>query len=256
MLIEPGARGRQAPSHGGPGARCVTRSRQGQGPGGRHVNEVELSRATRLLPLAVIAAAVVPVRVGADDRLRVHPARRREPLCAQGGADRHGNALIVLAVFAIGALAIAVFTGSKPAAIAVAACGGVALLIFLIGDLRVANARLAQRGVRPARRLVHRRAGGPAGRLLARDGRLARADGHRDRPGDHDAGPAAGPAPAPARPADRRARSGHHRVGARRPLRRTPKLSERREGTARAPHPAAANAPARLMPPAARSYQR
>ena len=64
-----------------------------------------------------------------------------EPLCAQGGADRHGNALIVLAVFAIGALVIAIFTGSKPAAIAVAACGGVALLIFLIGDLRVANAQ-------------------------------------------------------------------------------------------------------------------
>jgi hypothetical protein len=104
------------------------------------LNEVELSRATRLLPLAVIAAAVC---LFASELMTVFDFTPpgAEPLCAQGGADRHGNALIVLAVFAIGALAIAIFTGSKPAAIAVAACGGVALLIFLIGDLRVANAQ-------------------------------------------------------------------------------------------------------------------
>ena len=104
------------------------------------MNEVELSRATRLLPLAVIAAAVC---LFASELMTVFDFTPpgAEPLCAQGGADRHGNALIVLAVFAIGALAIAIFTGSKPAAIAVGACGGVALLIFLIGDLRVANAQ-------------------------------------------------------------------------------------------------------------------
>jgi hypothetical protein len=100
----------------------------------------ELSKATRLLPVAVIAAAVC---LFASELMTVFDFTPpgAEPLCAQGGADRHGNALIVLAVFAVIALAIAIFAGSKPAAIAVAAAGGVALLIFLIGDLRVANAQ-------------------------------------------------------------------------------------------------------------------
>ena len=90
--------------------------------------------------MAVIAAAVC---LFASELMTVFDFTPpgAEPLCAQGGADRHGNALMVLAVFAVVALAIAVFGGSKPAAIAVAACGGVALLIFLIGDLRVANAQ-------------------------------------------------------------------------------------------------------------------
>ena len=62
----------------------------------------------------------LPLRLRADDDLRVHPAGRRGARRAQGGADRHGNALAVIAVFAIGALALAVFTASKPAATAVA----------------------------------------------------------------------------------------------------------------------------------------
>jgi hypothetical protein len=43
-------------------------------------------------------------------------------------------------VFAIGALLVTVFSGSKPAAIAVAACGAIALLFFLLLDLPDANA--------------------------------------------------------------------------------------------------------------------
>ena len=101
--------------------------------------ELQLTRVTRLLPVAVIAAAAC---LFASELMTVFEFTPpgAEALCAQGGADRHGNALIVLAVFAIAALAVAIFAGSKPAAVAVAACGGVALLIFLIGDLRVANA--------------------------------------------------------------------------------------------------------------------
>ena len=38
------------------------------------------------------------------------------------------------------AVVAAIYGGSRPAAIAVAAMGGLALLIFLISDLRVANA--------------------------------------------------------------------------------------------------------------------
>jgi len=58
----------------------------------------------------------------------------------QTAADRHGNALMVIAVFAVVALAVAVFTGSKPAATAVAVAGVVALLVFLLTDLPDANA--------------------------------------------------------------------------------------------------------------------
>ncbi len=53
--------------------------------------------------------------------------------------DRHNYAMLVLAIFAIGALLIAVGAGSKPAAVAVAVAGVVALLLFLIVDLPKAN---------------------------------------------------------------------------------------------------------------------
>ncbi|MGI8461818.1 MAG: Trp biosynthesis-associated membrane protein [Solirubrobacterales bacterium] len=49
--------------------------------------------------------------------------------------DRHSYSLMILAVFAVAAVAVAVMSGSKPAAIAVAVAGGVALLIFLLSDL-------------------------------------------------------------------------------------------------------------------------
>lgn len=54
-------------------------------------------------------------------------------------ADRHNYALLVLAVFALIALAVSVYTGSQVATFAVAAAGVIALLIFLIGDLPDAN---------------------------------------------------------------------------------------------------------------------
>jgi hypothetical protein len=58
-----------------------------------------------------------------------------EALQASDAADRHHYALLVLAVFALAALVIALLTGAKPAALAIAVAGGIALLIFLIGDL-------------------------------------------------------------------------------------------------------------------------
>ena len=45
----------------------------------------------------------------------------------------------MIAVFAIVALVVAVVTGSKPAATAVAVAGAVALLVFLLADLPDAN---------------------------------------------------------------------------------------------------------------------
>jgi hypothetical protein len=53
--------------------------------------------------------------------------------------DRHNYAMLVLGLFAIGALLVAVGAGSKPAAVAVAVAGVAALLIFLIVDLPKAN---------------------------------------------------------------------------------------------------------------------
>ena len=93
---------------------------------------------------------------------------------------------MVIAVFAIVALvARRLRRLASPAAIAVAAMGGLALLIFLISDLRVANAT-GTLNETAAARLVLRRRGGPAGRLLPGAGRRAGAGGHRDRPGDAD----------------------------------------------------------------------
>ena len=58
-----------------------------------------------------------------------------EALQASDASDRHHYALLVLAVFALGALAVTLLTGAKPAALAIAVAGAIALLIFLIGDL-------------------------------------------------------------------------------------------------------------------------
>ena len=58
-------------------------------------------------------------------------------------ADQHGYAMVVLAAFALILLAVGIATRGQPisevAAVAVAVCGVVALLIFLIGDLPDVN---------------------------------------------------------------------------------------------------------------------
>jgi hypothetical protein len=99
---------------------------------------IELGLLTRLLPLAVLAAAVVLFASELMTTFEFTP-QGGEVQLEQQAADRHGNALIVIAVFAIIALAVAVFTGSKPAATAVAVAGVVALLVFLLADLPDAN---------------------------------------------------------------------------------------------------------------------
>ena len=58
-------------------------------------------------------------------------------------ADQHGYATVVLAAFALILIAVGIGTRGQPisevAAVAVAVCGVVALLIFLIGDLPDVN---------------------------------------------------------------------------------------------------------------------
>jgi hypothetical protein len=97
------------------------------------------SRATRLLPLAILVAAIVLFASELMTTFEFTPPGG-EALSSQSGGDRHGNALMVIAAFAVFALAVAVLNGSKPAAIAVAVAGVAALLVFLLSDLPDANA--------------------------------------------------------------------------------------------------------------------
>jgi hypothetical protein len=72
-----------------------------------------------------------------------------EALEAIDAADQHGYATLVLAVFALLMVVVSLATAggraeggvslSQIAAVAVAVCGGVALLIFLVGDLPDVN---------------------------------------------------------------------------------------------------------------------
>jgi hypothetical protein len=95
-------------------------------------------RVELLLPIACAAAAVV---LGVSEfattfELRPPGGETQELLKA---SDRHHYSILVLAIFALIAILITVLTGARPAAFAVAAAGGIALLIFLIGDLPDVN---------------------------------------------------------------------------------------------------------------------
>jgi hypothetical protein len=88
----------------------------------------------RVLPFVCIVAALI---LFASELMTTFEFTQpgQEPLCTQGAIDRHAFAPAVLAAFAIGATILAVIAGSKPAAMAVAVCGLVALAIFLLLDL-------------------------------------------------------------------------------------------------------------------------
>jgi hypothetical protein len=99
----------------------------------------DVGRLTGLLPLACLAAAICLFASELMTTFEFTPPGG-EALDSQNGAERHGSALALIAVFAIGALALAVFTASKSAATAVGISGVVALLVFLLVDLPDANA--------------------------------------------------------------------------------------------------------------------
>ena len=105
----------------------------------KELDGAELGLLTRLLPLAVLIAALVLFASELMTTFEFTP-QGGEVQLEQQAADRHGNALMVIAVFAIIALAAATYAGSKPAATAVAVAGAVALLVFLLTDLPDANA--------------------------------------------------------------------------------------------------------------------
>jgi len=92
----------------------------------------------RLLPLACIAAAVALFASEWTTTFHFVPPGG-EALCAQQASDRHHFALGVIALFAIGAVVVAILGASRPAAISVAIAGLAALALFLIVDLPDAN---------------------------------------------------------------------------------------------------------------------
>ncbi len=95
-------------------------------------------RMERLLPFACVAAAAVLFASELMITFEFIPPGG-EALAEQSAGDRHSYAQIVLAVAAVVAMLVAIAAGSKPAAMAVAACGVIALLIFLLLDLPDAN---------------------------------------------------------------------------------------------------------------------
>ncbi|HKH22446.1 MAG TPA: hypothetical protein VKA88_02405 [Solirubrobacterales bacterium] len=101
-----------------------------------------LPRTEALLVLACAAAAAMLGVSQFTDIFHLTPPGG-EALQAIDAADRHGYANLVLAVFALVLIVIAIAARGEQlgqvAAVAIAVCGLVALLIFLIGDLPKVN---------------------------------------------------------------------------------------------------------------------
>ena len=92
----------------------------------------------RLLPYACIAAALA--LLASEFTTTFHlVAPGEDAKCAVEASDRHHLGLGVIALFAIGAVLVAVLGASRPAAIAVAIAGVAALALFLVVDLPDAN---------------------------------------------------------------------------------------------------------------------
>jgi hypothetical protein len=94
-----------------------------------------------VLPFACIVSALVLLasEFMTTFQLVSQPAPGGAPLCGIEAADRHHDAMAVIAIFAIVAVLVAIFAGSRPAAVAVAVAGGLALVLFAIVDLPKAN---------------------------------------------------------------------------------------------------------------------
>jgi len=101
--------------------------------------EHSASRLERVLPFAVLAAAAVLIASEFMTTFEITPVGI-DPQGEEPAGDRHFYAFLLLAAAAVIMLGIAIYAGSKPAAVAVAALGGIALLLFLIVDLPDANA--------------------------------------------------------------------------------------------------------------------
>jgi hypothetical protein len=107
---------------------------------GRFVRRLPTTEA--LLILACAAAAAMLAASQFTDIFHLTPPGG-EALKAIDATDQHGYATLVLAVFALILIAVTLAARGQPlgqlAAVAIAVCGLVALLIFLIGDLPDVN---------------------------------------------------------------------------------------------------------------------
>src|SRR6266480_3034594 len=97
-----------------------------------------MARPERLLPFACIAAAATLFASEFMTIFKLTPPGG-QALCSLQASGRHHFSLGILAIFAVGAVIVAVLAASRPAAIAVAIAGVLALLLFLIVDLPKAN---------------------------------------------------------------------------------------------------------------------
>lgn len=99
-----------------------------------------LPRAEIVLPFVVVLGAVLLASSEFMTAFEFTPPGG-EPQDSVSSADRHGYSMLILAICAIVATVVAVITGMRPVAVAVAVIGGVALLLFLILDLPDAGTR-------------------------------------------------------------------------------------------------------------------
>jgi len=95
-------------------------------------------RAESILPVTIVVAAVV---LGISEFMTTFQFSPPggDPLTEQVASDRHGYAMLILAVFAIASVVIAIFTGQRIAALAAAGFGVAALILFLVIDLPDVN---------------------------------------------------------------------------------------------------------------------
>ena len=95
---------------------------------------MKAGRIERLLPWACVLSAAVLFASELSIMFELTPPGA-EPLTDQSSRDRHGNAMFVVAGLAAILTIVAVWAGSRPAALGVAVMGVIALLVFLIVDL-------------------------------------------------------------------------------------------------------------------------
>jgi hypothetical protein len=97
-----------------------------------------LWRAESVLPATIVLAAVA---LGVSEFMTTFQFSPPggDPLSEQVAFDRHGYAMLILAVFAIASVTIAIVTGQRVAALATAGFGIAALILFLVIDLPDVN---------------------------------------------------------------------------------------------------------------------
>jgi hypothetical protein len=95
-------------------------------------------RAETVLPVTIVLAAVA---LGISEFMTTFQFSPPggDPLSEQLASDRHGYAMLLLAVFAVGSMVAAVLTGQRIAALATACFGIAALIVFLVIDLPDVN---------------------------------------------------------------------------------------------------------------------